>query len=149
MSKINLTYIYYLLGGLALLYLACYSTYEHMTNSDVQKHLDHHSKSKSSSKSGSKEPLQKEEIMGPTTPDKGSSHPDPDSGNPNSKPKVPKTGVYPDIYGPEVLLVPGHKDQHQDSHNPEPYDFVPAAEFPAGPNAPSPFLTDFSRLLKT
>ena len=139
--------MYYIVGILALVYLACYSTYEHMTNSDVQKHQDHHAKGSGSwNMNKSKEKPQEQGIKGPTTTEKG--NPDPDSGK-DSKSKGPKTGVYPDIYGPEVLVAPGHKDQHQDSHNPEPYDYLPAAEFPAGPNAPSPFLTDFSKLLKT
>jgi hypothetical protein len=145
MTKINLIDIYYLIGGLALIYLACSSTYEHMTNSDVQKHLDHHQKGGSWNMNHDKK-VQQQQIKGPTATEKG--NPDPDSGD--SKSKGPKTGVYPDIYGPEVLLAPGHKDDgSQGSHNPEPYDFLPAAEFPAGPNAPSPFLTDFSKLLKT
>jgi hypothetical protein len=149
MSKINLMHVYYLLGGLALLYLACSCTYEHMTNSDVKKHQDHHAKGSGSwnmndPKKEEKEKPKDLEIKGPTTTEKG--NPDPDSGG-DSKSKGPKTGVYPDIYGPEVLVAPGHKDQSSD--NPEPYDFLPAAEFPAGPNAPSPFLTDFSKLLKT
>lgn len=141
--------LYYIVGILGFLYLAFFSTYEHMTNSDVQKHHDHHAKKSGSWNTNKKDNLtQKKEIRGPTTPEKPKEDPDPDS--PDSKPKVPTSGVYPDIYGPEILLVPGHKDHgSHDSHNPEPYDFVPAAEFPAGPNAPSPFLTDFSKLLKT
>jgi hypothetical protein len=59
-----------------------------------------------------------------------------------------KAEDYPQVYGPDVKTVPGHKDQHQDSSRPEPYDFVPAAEFPKGPVAPSPFLTDFSKIMK-
>jgi hypothetical protein len=135
--------MYCVVGFLALLYLASYSTYEHMTSKDVQKHQEHHARGGSWNMNHHKK-VQQQEIKGPTTTEKG--NPDPDSGD--SKSKGPKTGVYPDIYGPEILLAPGHKD-HQGSHNPEPYDFLPAAEFPAGPNAPSPFLTDFSKLLKT
>jgi hypothetical protein len=47
---------------------------------------------------------------------------------------------YPKIYGPELLLKPGHSSST--------YDFIPAPEFPIGPEVPSPFLTDFSKIMK-
>ena len=57
-----------------------------------------------------------------------------------------KAGVYPHIYGPDLLVAPGAKDE--DSSNPTMFDFIPAAEFPAGPLSPSPYLNDFSKILK-
>jgi hypothetical protein len=60
------------------------------------------------------------------------------------------SGVYPYIYGPDVLDAPGSKDNlGGDSSNPPAVDYVPAAEFPAGPLYPSPYLNDFSKILKT
>ena len=58
-----------------------------------------------------------------------------------------KGGSYPHIYGPDLLMTPGHKDE--DSSAPAAmFDFVPAAEFPSGPLQPSPYLNDFSKILK-
>lgn len=86
-----------------------------------------------------------QEIWGPRAPKLDPNQPRPsDSGNGKNK-----SGVYPDIYGPEMLEVPGHADKGGDSSNPPPYDYVPAAEFPAGPLQPSPYLNDFSKMLKT
>jgi len=87
-----------------------------------------------------------QEIWGPRAPKLDPNQPRPsDSGNGKNK-----SGVYPDIYGPERLEVPGHADKGGgDSSDPPPYDYVPAAEFPAGPLQPSPYLNDFSKMLKT
>jgi hypothetical protein len=87
-----------------------------------------------------------QEIWGPRAPKLDPNQPRPsDSGNGKNK-----SGVYPDIYGPEMLEAPGHADKGGgDSSNPPPYDYVPAAEFPAGPLQPSPYLNDFSKMLKT
>jgi FtsZ-interacting cell division protein ZipA len=63
---------YLILGIIALIYLCCFSTWEHMTNSDVQKKQEHHKtattwdsvhKSKTESKSKSKE--EETQIRGP------------------------------------------------------------------------------------
>jgi len=83
-----------------------------------------------------------QEIWGPKAPMLDPNQPSPsDSDNGNNK-----SGVYPDIYGPERLGAPGSKDNGGD---PSMYDYVPAAEFPAGPLQPSPYLNDFSKILKT
>lgn len=85
-----------------------------------------------------------EEIWGPRAPKLYPNQPRPsDSGNGKHG------GVYPHIYGPDSLEPPGSKDAGGDSSNPPPFDFVPAAEFPAGPLQPSPYLNDFSKILKT
>jgi hypothetical protein len=55
-------------------------------------------------------------------------------------------GVYPHIYGPDSLDAPGSKDPGGNSSE---FDYLPAAEFPAGPLQPSPYLNDFSKMLKT
>ena len=82
------------------------------------------------------------EIWGPRAPMLDPNQPNPsDSDNGKNS-----SGVYPDIYGPERLGAPGDKDRGGD---PSMYDYVPAAEFPAGPLQPSPYLNDFSKILKT
>jgi hypothetical protein len=86
-----------------------------------------------------------QEIWGPRAPKLDPNQPRPsDSGNGKHG-----SGVYPHIYGPESLEAPGSKDNGGDSSDPPPFDFVPAAEFPAGPLQPSPYLNDFSKMLKT
>ena len=83
------------------------------------------------------------EIWGPLAPKFDPNQPRPsDSGNGKHG-----SGVYPHIYGPDTLEPPGSKDKG-DIDMPD-YDYVPAAEFPAGPLQPSPYLNDFSKILKT
>lgn len=82
-----------------------------------------------------------EPIRGPKVPPRGND-PEPSGGSGGKH----GAGIYPDMYGPEVLQAPGHKDGSFDLSQ---YDFVPAAEFPAGPLYPSPYLNDFSKILKT
>lgn len=85
-----------------------------------------------------------EQIWGPRAPQLDPNQPRPtDSGNGSKH----GTGVYPNIYGPDSLDPPGGNGG--DSSDPPPFDFIPAAEFPAGPLQPSPYLNDFSRILKT
>ena len=83
-----------------------------------------------------------QENWGPKAPMLDPNQPNPsDSDNGKNS-----SGVYPDIYGPERLGAPGNKDRGGD---PSMYDYVPAAEFPAGPLQPSPYLNDFYKILKT
>jgi hypothetical protein len=85
-----------------------------------------------------------QEIWGPRAPKLDPNQPRPsDSGNGKHG------GIYPHIYGPDSLDAPGSKDKGGDSSDPPPFDFIPAAEFPAGPLQPSPYLNDFSKILKT
>jgi len=86
----------------------------------------------------------KEGIWGPKAPELDKSQPRPKDSSDSSK---TGSGVYPDIYGPEQLNIPGSGEQ--DSSDPSYYDYVPAAEFPSGPLFPSPYLNDFSKILKT
>jgi hypothetical protein len=89
------------------------------------------------------QPLDGKEIWGPLAPKFDPNQPRPsDSGNGKHG-----SGVYPHIYGPDTLEAPGSKDKG-DIDIPD-YDYVPAAEFPAGPLQPSPYLNDFSKILKT
>lgn len=119
---------------LALIYLVVVHPWtEHMTNADVQK--------KHATLKSSPDPA----IRGPLVPAL-----DPNAPSPTDSSSKNGNGVYPDIYGPEELKKPGGRDHGGgDSSDPPPYDFVPAAEFPAGPSEPAPFLNDFSKILKT
>lgn len=114
--------IYLILGFFALGYLICRSTFEHMTNSDVRKKLNHHKTAETwdSVEDPEKDAKDKNPIKGPNVRNKHG------------------RGAYPDIYGPDILLEPGYKDS----------DFLPMNEFPAGPDAPEPYLPDFSSFLK-
>jgi len=74
---------------------------------------------------------------------------DPSGAGGGSGKKPNGSSIYPQIYGGDYNPTPGHKDSGgADSSNPPPYDYVPAAEFPAGPLSPMPFLNDFSKILK-
>jgi hypothetical protein len=140
--------LYLILGILAFLYLCSFSTWEHMTNSDVQKKQEHH-KTATTWDSVHKKKTEPEEakLKGPQT----SVLSDSEKEAPKALPSQTKTVDYPEVYGPDLQLVPGHKDSHSSSmSNTESnsYDFLPAAEFPSGPQAPQPFLTDFSKIMK-
>jgi hypothetical protein len=119
-----------------------------MTNSDVQKKQEHH-KTATTWDSVHKKKTEPEEakLKGPQT----SVLSDSEKEAPKALPSQTKTVDYPEVYGPDLQLVPGHKDSHSSSmSNTESnsYDFLPAAEFPSGPQAPQPFLTDFSKIMK-
>ncbi len=62
--------------------------------------------------------------------------------------------VYPDIYGPEVVQIPGQKKKksstgkhESDAASDETYEFNPDYKnaFPTDENEPQPFLTDYSK----
>lgn len=129
---------------------------ERMTNSDVAKKHEFHANKPTSWDMKPPKPTKKKssshsenQVYGPKITPIDPNEP---------QPTVPTTGpgsngansVYPQIYGPDdIKEAPGEKDRKTDSSLLLPYDYVPAAEFPAGPSEPAPFLNDFSRLLKT
>ena len=118
-----------------------------MTNKDVAAKLEFHASKPSGFKPKHPVKVDGQAIYGPTAPKLDPNAPEPGSGGGGKN----GSGVYPDIYGPEALTPPGHSDitgQGGDSSNPPPYDYVPAAEFPAGPLQPEPYLNDFSKILK-
>ena len=86
----------------------------------------------------------KDGIWGPRAPKLDSSQPRPGETGRDKH----QTGVYPNIYGPELLNEPGKKS-YEDSSTPAEMSYTPVAEFPAGPLRPSPYLNDFSKFLKT
>lgn len=108
-----------------------------MTNADVQSVLQTY---------GTEKPENKEKkvglkpIYGPKT-----------GGIAEPKPKVEdkedttknSTSEYPDIYGPEVAMIPGQKDVGTDSYFKVNTDL--AKVFPTE-GAPQPYLTDFSKI---
>ena len=132
--------VLYIASAVALIYLVWnHYSIERMTNKDVQ---DKHEK-KPDHPNGKKPNGQP--IQGPRAPKLDPNQPDPSGGGGKNG-----SGVYPDIYGPDSLLPPGHKDINihgESSSDPPPYDYVPAAEFPAGPAEPAPYLNDFSTIL--
>jgi len=114
-----------------------------MTNDDVQKKQEHHKTATSWDSVHKKKFKESEErLKGPLVPKVDTSKDDPDNSEPETK---HKNSMYPEVYGPDLNLIPGHKD----STNSSDYDFVPFSTFPDGPKAPSPFLGDFSPFLKT
>ena len=83
------------------------------------------------------------EIWGPKAPELDENQPIPGGGSGRDH----RSGVYPNIYGPDISPTPGTGSNSSDNN------YVPAAEFPAkpfptGPEYPSPYLNDFSKILK-
>jgi hypothetical protein len=120
-----------------------FSHKEFMTNSDVASMLQAHAlpdKKKKKSKEVDEAP-----IYGPHVPKLE----DKPSGSKNGK-LVPASGVYPDIYGPDIATIPGtkpKKPKHEsDNVDDEIYDFNPDLKkaFPTE-GEPQPFLTDFTK----
>jgi hypothetical protein len=162
--------IFYAVGGIALAYLVVTLTREHMTTQDVQDHQDNHvggAKDFTYSKTvkhtetdtpirpaNTSKKIKEQKIMGPRAQPVDPNDPSGSGGSNGKKPS--SSGVYPEIYGGEYNPVPGHKDSKSSvnpvtgeisSSDPPPYDYVPAAEFPAGPSSPMPYLNDFSNIL--
>ena len=127
--------------------------FEHMTNADIQKKTEFHgssptkwempnaedTKEKLKSKSTQKKADTTRQIQGPMVPPLDPNAPKPSSSNGKNG-----TSVYPEIYGPEQLLAPGHKDSSGALYP----HMTTTAEFPAGPKDPQPYLADFSKILK-
>jgi hypothetical protein len=134
---------YLLIGLLILAILVSYSR-EYMTNKDVSSMMQHYGdrdKKKSKDDKPSSAP-----IFGPTAPKPV----DPPSGGKGGGGKPAAGGDYPNIYGPDVPMVPGmkpKKPKHEsDNLDDDTYDYNPDLQkaFPtSGP--PQPFLTDFSK----
>jgi hypothetical protein len=133
--------------------------FEHMTNADVQKKQDHHAskpkKWEMPNPEDTKEKLKSRsgkgtEVYGPRVPEVDPNAPKPIAASTTLGDKM----TYPDIYGPEVITASGtakssaKTNLHVNSLSLPEYDFVPAAEFPAGPAEPAPYLADFSKILK-
>jgi hypothetical protein len=150
-EEMNLIKLVYIVAALSIVYLIWnHYSIEHMSNKDLQDKEEHNA-TKPKDWKGAKHPTGKkpngQPIQGPRAPQLDPNQPDPSDGGGGKN----GSGVYPDIYGPDSLLPPGHKDIHlqgESTSDPPPYDYVPAAEFPAGPAEPAPYLNDFSTILK-
>ena len=128
---------------LAILVVSYYRQ-EHMTNKDVQSALQKYGGVSDTASSYSTVGVSEYPIYGPKArPPEPSTEPGRGGGGKYD------SRVYPDIYGPDVELVPGTKprsNKHKSDDTSDPsYDFNPDLQkaFPtSGP--PQPFLTDFS-----
>ncbi len=133
------------LSLLAIL-IVSYVRREDMTNKDVQSALQKYAGTADTASAYKSVGVSDYPIYGPKTrPPEPSPEPSPGGGGKHD------SRIYPDIYGPDVELVPGTKprsNKHKSDDTSDPtYDFNPDLQkaFPtSGP--PQPFLTDFSRL---
>lgn len=125
------------------LMLASMTTYEHMTNKDLMSALQTFG-TKDASKKETDKP-QQAPIYGPRV----APVEQPTPVKPPTK-SSSDSGVYPDIYGPEVVATPGEKivhgkqasDETEPEYNPDFQNAFPTS----GP--PQPFLADFSKFQK-
>jgi hypothetical protein len=68
-----------------------------------------------------------------------------DEPSPNLDEKTDSKAIYPNIYGPDIPLVPGKKVQTQDGNgDSNDYNIDLAKAFPRADGPPQPFLTNFS-----
>lgn len=148
-----------ILGLISLILIVLWNpVFEHMTNKDIKKVKDFHNKKpghwdiersgneneKDKNKNKKKRPSQL--IQGPTIPPI-----DPNEANKSSlESKANKTAaVYPDIYGPDSTILPGHLDSSSDlsnNNNDPPSQFIGFEETTSG-NA-MPYLSDFTKFMK-
>jgi hypothetical protein len=119
---------------------------EYMTNADVKSALQKYAGETDTPQKYDSTGVSEYPIYGPTI-----KHPpvEPSTEGGGSKNKTKPSGVYPDIYGPDVELIPGTKPRDpkhkSDDTSDSTYDFNPdlSKAFPtSGP--PQPYLTDFS-----
>jgi hypothetical protein len=137
----------WILGGLVVLLLLV-SRKEHMTNEDLLSTLKTFGDKAPPKKKANPADTNEIPIYGPRAPQVTPADP--------SKTKLSPTvsGVYPDIYGPEITAAPGTKpgtkpnSKHEsDKVDDKTYEFNPDLQkaFPTdGP--PQPFLTDFAKI---
>ena len=139
----------FLLGVVVLFVVVIFVTQyrvEGMTNKDLVSALQTHGTPEIKKKK--KDEPSELEIYGP----KAEKVVPPTSPNGNKSKTTDTSGTYPDIYGPDIPIVPGTKNNSipgkhaSDQVDDETYDFNPDLQkaFPTeGP--PQPFLTDFSK----
>lgn len=140
--------LWFLVAILAIILATYYRRRESMTNADVQSAMqDYGDTSGKHQKHTSGEvgefPIYGPKIKHPPVKPSGD-----DDGN--SKNKKRNTGIYPDIYGPDVPMTPGKRPHdgkhHSDDTSDDTYQFNPDYQkaFPTdGP--PQPYLTNFSK----
>jgi hypothetical protein len=109
---------------------------EHMSNSDVLTALKQYGVDTNDNKTSNSNKA--DLIYGP----KGVLSDEP---APNLDEKSNAKAIYPNIYGPDVPLVPGKKVETQDGEgNDYDYNIDLAKAFPKADGPPQPFLTNFS-----
>ncbi len=122
---------------------------ENMTNADVQSALQKYAGVSETPSKYNSAGVSEYPIYGPTAkPPK----PEPSGGGRSGRGRRTDGGTYPEIYGPDVELIPGTKPSKPGKHSSDDtsdstYEFNPdlAKAFPtSGP--PQPYLTDFSKL---
>jgi hypothetical protein len=122
------------LGIIALILVATWHPREFMTNADVKAKMDFHaSKPKTWNKKEEESPDPR--LMGPRIP----SEEEKEVEAAKKKDQADTSSVYPQVYGPETLAVPGKSAEFQTNTN---------FEFPKGPEQPQPFLANFSKFQK-
>lgn len=137
-------WLWIVLSLLAILAVSMYRQQEHMTNKDVQSALQKYAGTADTASKYESTGVSEYPIYGPKArPPEPKPAPGPGGdGRHDSR-------IYPDIYGPDVELIPGTKprsNKHKSDDTSDPiYEFNPDLQkaFPtSGP--PQPFLTDFS-----
>jgi len=122
------------LGIIALILVATWHPREFMTNADVKAKMDFHaSKPKTWNKKEEESPDPR--LMGPRIP----SEEEKEVEAAKKKDQADTSSVYPQVYGPETIGVPGKSAEFESSTN---------YEFPKGPEHPQPFLANFSKIQK-
>lgn len=139
-------WLWIVLSILAIL-LASYVRRENMTNKDVQSAMQKYGGTSDKDPAHESVSVSEYPIYGPTAK-KPAPEPKPNAGGDGKD----DSRMYPDIYGPDVELVPGTKPKpgsggkHKSDDTSDPsYEFNPDLQkaFPtSGP--PQPFLTDFA-----
>ncbi len=135
-----------LLAIVAILIATSYKR-EHMTNDDVMKALQKYGTADEPKKKKDSNIESKQTIYGPHAK-QPPAEPSPTSHS-GSKDRNQHTGSYPQIYGPDIPMIPGKRPsrpKHEsDKTDEETFDYNPDLQkaFPQeGP--PQPFLTDFA-----
>lgn len=130
--------------SLVAILVVSYYRQEHMTNKDVQSSLQKYAGVPDTASSYESVGVSEYPIYGPKT-----RPPEPSPGPGRGGGGKHDSRTYPDIYGPDVELIPGTKprsNKHKSDDTSDPsYDFNPDLQkaFPtSGP--PQPFLNDFS-----
>lgn len=110
---------------------------EHMTNSDVLTALKQYGVEPDEPKKDTKQKTPSQSIYGP----KAIMSEEPE---PNLSSKTDSKAVYPNIYGPDIPLVPGKKVKTEEDGSDYDYNIDLAKAFPRADGPPQPFLTNFS-----
>jgi len=124
------------LGIIALILVATWHPREFMTNADVKEKMDFHAcKPTLWNKKKDEKESPDPRLMGPRIP----SEEEKEVEAAKKKDAADTSSVYPQVYGPESLAVPGKSAEFQTNTN---------YEFPKGPEHPQPFLANFSKFQK-